>query len=427
MQLIIHSRTYRNLLLAVEMGVFVFLTGWIAKVYIATVLARQASTKRLRLAIKMDPGNEQYHLMLGRLYMYAPTEYQPEKALSEFRTAVRLSPFDPEAWLNLGEALELEGKVPEADECLRTADLLAPKIPLYQWSIANFYLLHGNVDESFRHFRVVLAGTREFDQVIFRTVWKASGDAQKILREVIPEDLPAELGYLYYLISEKRLPETKPPWKRIMNSPSKFDPQRIRGYIDALIGSHDPTGAYDVWSDLQRKGLIPNLSPESQNLIQNGDFEDELLNMGFGWQVVQTENVYAGRDTSAYHSPSHALLVQFPGKQNFDYANVFQYVKVAAGQAYRLQVFMKTEGITTNSGPRLEVRDAYDPGALDKLAENMTGTSTGWVQVILDFTTGPRTDLIVVSIRRLPSQKFDNLISGRVWLDDVRLISLPAE
>jgi hypothetical protein len=39
----------------------------------------------------------------------------------------------------------------------------------------------------------------------------------------------------------------------------------------------------------------------------------------------------------------------------------------------------------------------------------------------LDFTAGPKTELIVVRLTRLPSKKFDNLISGKVWLDDVQL------
>jgi hypothetical protein len=82
---------------------------------------------------------------------------------------------------------------------------------------------------------------------------------------------------------------------------------------------------------------------------------------------------------------------------------------------------MKTEDITTDSGPRLEVYDAYNPAALDKFTDDLTGTSDGWTSLVLDFTTGPKTELIVVRFVRLPSKKFDNLISGKVWLDDVRL------
>jgi hypothetical protein len=116
--------------------------------------------------------------------------------------------------------------------------------------------------------------------------------------------------------------------------------------------------------------------------------------------------------------------VQFSGKQNVDYRNVLQYVKVSPGRRYRLQAFLKTENITTDSGPRLEVRDAYDPGALDKFSEALTGSTSGWTSVSMDFMTGPKTELVIVGLARLPSRKLDNLIAGKVWLDDVRLTLL---
>jgi hypothetical protein len=82
---------------------------------------------------------------------------------------------------------------------------------------------------------------------------------------------------------------------------------------------------------------------------------------------------------------------------------------------------MKTEGITTDSGPRLEVHDAYNLAALDRMTDDLTGTTDAWTTVILDFVTGPKTEMLVLRLRRLPSKKLDNLITGKVWLDDVRL------
>jgi hypothetical protein len=165
--------------------------------------------------------------------------------------------------------------------------------------------------------------------------------------------------------------------------------------------------------------------PSEKNLISNGDFEDELLNFGFAWRILPVEGVYAGLDTSTYHSPSHALFVQFPGKQNLLYQHVYQYVKISPAQSYRLRAFIKTEGITTDSGPRLEVYDPYNAAALDKLTDDFTGSTDGWTPLLLDFAAGPKTELIVVRLVRWPSKKLDNLISGKVWLDDVQLTPAP--
>jgi hypothetical protein len=422
MQIAIKTKPARALLVSVEAAMFLVLTGWVGKAYVADVLASRPTMDNLERAVKLDPSNADYHTRLGGLYEYSPLDLQLEKAEEHFRRATHLDSYDPQAWLQLAVAMELQGRIGEAGTCLRRVHLLAPNLPAYQWPIANFYLLQGNIDEAFRHFRIVLAGTSQYDSHVFGLAWKATDDAGKILQELIPERVTTEFSYLNFLVSGRRLNEAQAVWKRIVAGREAFFPGQSSPYIESLVGAQRTDEAYQVWTDLQKKGLIRYSSlPSEKNLLSNGEFEDELLNMGFDWRIVSVEGVYAGLDTSTYHSPSHALLVQFTGKQNLLYQHVYQYVKVSPGQSYRLQAFMKTEDITTDSGPRLQVYDAYNAKALDKLTDDLTGTSDGWTSLLLDFATGPKTDLIVVRLVRLPSKKFDNLISGKVWLDDVQL------
>jgi hypothetical protein len=422
MQIAIKTKPARALLVSVEAAMFLVLTGWVGKAYVADVLASRPTADNLERAVKLDPSNADYHTRLGRLYEYSPVDLQLEKAEEHFRRATHLDSYDPQTWLELAVAMEFQARIEEAGACLRRVHLLAPNLPAYQWPIANFYLLQGSVDEAFRHFRVVLAGTSQYDSNVFGLAWKATDDGGKILQELIPERVTTEFSYLNFLVSGRRLNEAQAVWKRIVAGREAFSPGQSSPYIDNLVAAQRADEAYQVWTDLQKKGLIRYASlPSEKNLISNGEFEDELLNMGFDWRIVPVEGVYAGPDTSTYHSPSRALLVQFPGKQNLQYQHVYQYVKVSPGQSYRLQAFMKTEDITTDSGPRLQVYDAYNAAALNKLTDDLTGTSDGWTSLLLDFATGPKTELIVVRLVRLPSKKFDNLISGKVWLDDVQL------
>ena len=425
MEIVLKSKPTRWAFMVVATVLFLLAVGWITKTYVATIYASRLTVKDLQIAIKLDPDNAKYHLQLGRLYEYLPSSTEPEKAMAEFRRAAELSPYDPEVWINLGGASEFQGDISDAEKYLRRADYLAPRIPIYQWPIANFFLLHSNTKEAFAHFKMVLRGTRDYDQAVFSTAWKASGDAAQILDQLIPRELPAEFSYLNFLIGSKRLPETQAVWKRILTAPSQFQPQQASNYIDSLMNNRMPSEAFSAWVDLEKKGIVRySAASTGHDLMTNGNFEDDMLNMGFAWRITKLEDVYAGLDTSTYHSPGHALLIQFTGRQNLNYRHVYQYVKVAPKRSYRLQAFMKTDGITTDSGPRLEVRDAYDPSALDKSTEDLTGSSQGWIPLLLDFKTGPKTELIVVSITRIPSQKLDNLIAGKVWVDDVRLTPL---
>ncbi len=368
---------------------------------------------------------DDYHLRLGALYEYSPVDIQVAQAEENFRAAARLNPYDPQTWLDLAGSLELQGRMEDASGCLRKVHMLAPNIPAYQWPIANFYLLQGNVDEAFRHFKVVLAGTAQYNTNVFSAAWKTTDDPNKILQDLIPERVDTELSYLNFLIAQHHLDEAQGVWKRIMTGHQEFSPNAAGGYIDSLINARRGAEAFEVWTDLQKAGIVPYSSTTSEkNLIYNGDFEDKSLNFGFAWRIVPVEGAYAGLDTSTFHSPSHALLIQFSGSHNLLYEHVFQYVKVTPGQSYRLRVFAKAEGITTDTGPHVQVFDAYNPALLNKSSEDLTGTTDGWIPLIMDFAAGPKTDLIVIRLTRIPSRKFDNLIAGKLWLDDVQLVAV---
>lgn len=422
MKIVLGSKPSRIGAIVVVVAVFVALATWTTRTYLANMVSRTVSYPNLQLASRLDPGNSDYHLSLGRMYQYSLTNISSDRAIAELRRAIELSPFSAQAWLDLGAAEEYQGKTNQAEACLRQADYLAPNIPGYQWAIANFFLLHGNTQEAFRHFKMVLAGDRRFEGVIFTTAWKASSDGGAILATVIPRDPGTELDYLDFLLGAKRYDDAQKVWARLASGSASFSAGRLGGYIDSLVGRHEPAEAYKVWDELRAKNLIPTTDePTLQNLVINGDFEEPLLGMGFDWRVYPVGGVYVAVDQTTYHSGGHSLLIKFPGTQNFDYHAVYELVRVTPGRSYRLRGFAKAEGITTDSGPRLEVRDAYDSRLLAKFSDMVTGTTTGWTALSIDFTAGPKTDLVVVGVSRLQSEKIDNQIAGKVWVDDVRL------
>ena len=45
----------------------------------------------------------------------------------------------------------------------------------------------------------------------------------------------------------------------------------------------------------------------------------------------------------------------------------------------------------------------------------------------LQVTAGPKTNLVLGGATRLPSHKLDNLIAGKVWVDDLSLRGAPPQ
>jgi hypothetical protein len=421
MQIELKSSAARIGLAALQGALFVLLTFWVGKAYFATVVSRKLVAEDLRLAARLDPGDSEYHLKLGRLYEYSLTDIDPVQSVTELKLAAERSPWDAQPWLDLGAAQELAGNVDEAEASLRRADYLAPRLPGYQWAIANFFLLHGDVNESLRHFRIVLAGTSQYDGVIFSTAWKAVGDGDEILKKLIPDTSRPQISYMYYLLTNQKLDDAQKVWEKLAADGDAFSAHEVGPYIDALLVARRSEDAYRDWLDLQNRGLV---SPPSEpgNLVYDGDFETELTNFGFGWKAFPPQGVYVGLDSTTFHSGGHSLLIRFPGKDNYFFHNVCEDVRIKPGDAYRARAFMKTDGITTNSGPRLQVFDPYTPKALDLLSDQLVGTNAAWTLLTVNFTAKPETHLVGVCVTRLPSDKLDNLITGNVWVDDVSLV-----
>ena len=84
---------------------------------------------------------------------------------------------------------------------------------------------------------------------------------------------------------------------------------------------------------------------------------------------------------------------------------------------------MRSQEITSDSGPRLRVIDLECLTCLDAATTAAIGT-TAWHKEELTFLTGPATHLIRLSIWRPRSRVFPMEISGDFWL---RAVTMRAE
>jgi hypothetical protein len=202
-----------------------------------------------------------------------------------------------------------------------------------------------------------------------------------------------------------------------------FDLQEAFPYLDGLIHHQEMVRLTEAWSALARRFTEQIRSPvPGSNLVTNGSFEFAILNGGLDWRIIPAEGTVVRLDSAAAFEGAHAFQIKFDGSRNLDYGHVFQYVPVRPNTRYRFSGYMRVQGITTDSGPRFQVFDAYNIADLFVSTENLVGTS-GWSNQEIQFTTKPDTHLLIIRVARPLSSKFDNKIAGTVWISGVSLNS----
>ena len=124
--------------------------------------------------------------------------------------------------------------------------------------------------------------------------------------------------------------------------------------------------------------------------------------------------------TEGVHTGKHCLRIDFTVSRNEEYMPVYQFVPVVSNQAYLLTAYVRSQDITSDSGPRLQVLGKVPPRGPNGVSETTVGT-TPWHPISLKFCTGPDTKLVELSVIRVRGRTFPTEITGSFWLDNVVL------
>jgi hypothetical protein len=213
-------------------------------------------------------------------------------------------------------------------------------------------------------------------------------------------------SWLNHLIAAGNLPAAQLAWSQVVAVPSADDAALANSYVDFLLHQQAWRESVHAWSSWlgRRRGDYPD-----KNLIVNGRFEFDPSGSPLDWHMVIGERFESVRE-------AHAARIQFAGKSNVQFDHLWQTAVLLVPGTYRLSARVKSEGISTNEGPRLAVTD------LGIASEPFTGTR-GWTPVNLEFgVRQPRS--VRIAVVRQPSWKFDNKINGSFWITDVALVPI---
>jgi|HubBroStandDraft_6_1064221.scaffolds.fasta_scaffold01616_11 hypothetical protein len=386
--------------------------------------ARKNTFESIHRAEIFDPANPEYPAQSAHLLAAKVESADARGMVRDLENATRRGPRRAIHWANLGESYEITGRIADAARVYQRAVDLFPKSPEINWQFANFLVRQGNAPAATAPLREAILGDPGLRIGAFDVAWRAGFVPSQIM-EIIPDRQDILSAYLDYLVQTKRFDAAAEVWKRLMATPEPFDLDAAFRYFDALWLARRVEELPAIWAGLAHHDPAKIHSHAGDaNLIEDGGFEEPILGGGFGWRTTTIEGAAISFDSRIAHSGTRSLAIRFDGKRNLEFANVVQLVAVEPLHTYRFLAYMRTNGITTDTGPRIAVYDPLNRNALSLETENLLGTS-GWEEHRLDFTTGPGTRLVVIQIIRPPSRKLDNQIAGTLWLDDVSLIAVP--
>lgn len=382
------------------------------------------SLPALSRACALEPGNAARLLALGRHYFRQPKGAGLRSALELYQQSLQRNPFNPWCWSQLSFLYKAKGDLINAEQAIQAAERLNPLSASMAVSSALLKMDQGRADEAMDRLRKALEYDPTSETEVFELCWDLELSPSEILERIIPPGPAYLLDYIGFLVNNEQAGEATAVWQRLLRQPQPFSMQgadrRVAAYIDALLHRHEPDKAADVWKQYVELSPERRVAVEAGNLVTNGGFDADLLNGGFDWRFVPDDHARVRLDTQFKQTGRRSLFIEFDGRENLKFQNVYQLIPVEPSTAYHFSASIRTEGITSDMGPHFEIRDYYASNQLLGSTDGLVGTHE-WTEQALQITTGPDTLLLSIHIVRTPSWRLADRLEGRVWVDHVRL------
>lgn len=387
------------------------------KIVVADYYAAKSTPEGLGRAARLEPLNARYPYLLAHYWHYSLERGDLGQALASYHRALALDPHSAKIWMDLAEASEELGDLEQAREAYAAALQCYPASADVAWRYGNFLIRHGDFANALTSIHRAVKGDRTLASAAISTYWRANPDVEVILDQGLPPLRSVYLDAIQYFTKGRSADAALAVWKRLIQTKGKLDLSPGLALIDVLVEQDRISEAKKVWQDALESAGVVNPSEVYGSLVWDGGFEGDFIDGGFGWtHKIEEPGIRYAFDQETKHSGARSLRVMFDGSGNFDFRDLVQRVPVLPNTTYELSAYLRTDGITTNNGLRLQVFDSDKAETTPQL----TGTQP-WTRVELSFATGAKTHLLTIALRRIRSEKIDNKLAGTVWIDDVSL------
>jgi tetratricopeptide (TPR) repeat protein len=375
----------------------------------------QGGVEMARMAVRWAPADPLVHWRLGSLEEKTFSAENMAAAVSEYQTAVRLSPNDYRYWMELGRALEASGDRESGEKALRRSVELAPAYSHPHWHFGNLLLREGKYDEAFAQLGQAAESDDQMRRRVFDLAMQLFGEDINEIARVACVSPVGRMLFAHYLATNKRYDQAMLIWNSVGAADRAKQTELTKEFRRVLTDAKQYHAVLTVTRELEPNAVIAQ--PEQ---IQNGGFESELTPPGsnaFDWLIDPRASVQASLDSHA-HSGKKSLRVFFRAPRSLDNIPISQTVVVEPGASYRFECFMRTEDLISPSTPFLMVTDAVDASSLGASNPAPSGTHD-WQLVTFDFTIKPLHDGIVIGFYRSACAEGQICpIFGTIWYDD---------
>jgi hypothetical protein len=409
-------------ILALALLFFPFYRAW-SIFYANRLTLNEASLNSYSRAIERDPSNGEFWWLRGRMRHFNINSLDIPGAIKDYTQALKLNPRIGQAWLDLADCYERVGETDKAEKALQNALRVWPYSPLTRWQAGNFYLMRGNLDRMYECFKMASAYDLDKLDMAIRLTWKVDSDHAAIYKKLIPDQLPAKLIYLNFLVSLDALDLARPVWEGSLASPiptaSEFKVSSVFYYMDRLLALNRAEEALRVWHEaLQKSGINwtdNRVEKTDVNLVWNGSFENEILRGGLDWRTLDSQDFEIQSELEDPLDGLISLKLTF-AETNIDFAHFSQIVPILIPGNYQLEFYAKTDNLTTDQRPYILVQGFPDTQSV-LARSDMFPESSRWKKYSVPFTIKEETKAVKLTLRREPSQKFGNQIKGILWMD----------
>jgi len=409
------KRLFFSILILIISSILIFyiLSFWKGISLYQTNLSRET----LLRAIRTIPSNPDPYYRLGLFYQWDMRNGDLGESLKYHKEAIKRNPLEQEYWLNVARIYVRGGERQASEWALENAIRVFPTSYQGRWAIGNLLLQQGAIEKALPHFSYILANYPSQTPLIYAMFRKIIPNSDFILEKLVPKDPSSLRQYLANLYEVGDKAAAQKAWEEKSLFDYKADRNETLRHIEFLISCGELNEAFQIWKARLREEGLP-LSSES-DLVTNGGFEKEkILGGGFDWKIENVPGVEISLDPSTSLEGKRSLKIVFHGKENINFHSVYQFVSLKPDTEYILKANMKTQAVTTKSGPKIEI-SGIGP-AFYKASESLVGDNE-WKELTVAFRNPPQSQGGLVRIRRERTDKFDRYISGTVWIDNVSL------